>query len=167
MSRRLESLQIETQYVNPAMLSDRLDPLRQQQLADVLEAGQPRLNRDLYPISYFYSSVLWSSQFRGLESRLFSTLAGLDHSWFLDVPLVLFLLVLLVLGARGSRPVFLLTPLAVTGWTTIVCEVIAILWVDPSCALTSSCIHSVISYRFSRTHSIASPGWLVSLARRT
>ncbi len=127
MSRRLESLQIETQYVNPAMLSDRLDPLRQQQLADVLEAGQPRLNRDLYPISYFYSSVLWSSQFRGLESRLFSTLAGLDHSWFLDVPLVLFLLVLLVLGARGSRPVFLLTPLAVTGWTTIVCEVIAIL----------------------------------------
>ncbi len=127
MSRRIESLQIETQYVNPAMLSDRLSPLRQQQLAEALQAGQPRLNRDLYPISYFYSTVLWSAQFRGLESRLFSTLAGLDRSWLLDVPLAFFLLILLALGVRGRRPVFLLTPLTVTGWTTIVCEVIAIL----------------------------------------
>jgi len=127
MSRRITAMQIETQYVNPAMLSDRLDPLRQQQLADVLRTGHPRLNRDLYPISYFYSAVLWSKQFSGLESRLFSFLAGLDHSWFLDVPLAVFFLALLVLGIRGQRPVFLLTPLAVVGWTTIVCEVIAIL----------------------------------------
>jgi spermidine synthase len=113
MSRRIESLQIETQYVNPAMLSDRLSPLRQQQLAYALQAGQPRLNRDLYPISYlsyFYSAVLWSVQFRGLESRLFSTLAGLDRSWLLDVPLAFFLLTLLALGVRGRRPVFLLIP---------------------------------------------------------
>jgi spermidine synthase len=127
MSRRIESLQIENQYVNPAMLSDRLAPHRRQQLEVALRSVQPRLNRDLYPISYFYSAVLWSTQFRGLESSLLSALADLDRSWLLDLPLALFVLLLVALGVKGSRSVFLLTPLAVMGWTTIVCEVVAIL----------------------------------------
>ncbi|MGB2908665.1 MAG: fused MFS/spermidine synthase [Candidatus Aminicenantaceae bacterium] len=127
LASRLASLGIENQYINPALLSARLDPLRRQQLADALQSAPPRLNQDLHPISYFYSAVLWSTKFRGLESRLFSTLAELDRSWLLDVPLAAFGLLLLVLGIKGNHSAFLLTPLAVMGWTTIVCEVIALL----------------------------------------
>ncbi len=127
LAERIASLGIENRYVTPALLRVRLDPLRRLQLTDALESSPTRLNRDLSPISYFYSAVLWSTRFRGLESRLFSALSGLDRSWLLDAPLAVFVLILLALGVRGKRSTFLLTPLAVMGWTTIVCEVIAIL----------------------------------------
>jgi spermidine synthase len=126
LGRRIDTLNLNNTYITAALLSARLDPLRTRVLADALKSGRPRINRDLYPISYLFSAVLWSTQFRGLESRLIASLAALDSFWLLQAPLGLFLLSLIVVAVRGRTTVFYLVPLAVMGWTTIVCEVVAI-----------------------------------------
>ncbi len=124
----LASFGIENQYIHAGTLPDRLSPLRIETLKRSLQADSPWINRDLYPISYFFSAVLWSNQFHGLESRVFSFLARLEkHRLLLDIPLGVFVLFLAILSIRPQRSSFLLVPLAVMGFTTIVCEVTAII----------------------------------------
>lgn len=125
--KSLASLGIDNQYIHAGTLPDRLSPLRIETLGRMLREDDPWINRDLFPISYFFSAVLWSNQFHGLESRVFSVLARLDkHRLLLDIPLGIFVLTLAMLSIRPTRSRFLLVPLAVMGFTTIVCEVTAI-----------------------------------------
>jgi len=125
LGRRIENLDLDNDYITPALLAVRLDPLRRRTLSAALKT-EGRLNRDLYPISYLFSAVLWSTQFRGAEARLFTLLARLDPRWLLSLPVGIFALLLLYLAVRGRSPIFYLVPLTVMGWTTIVCEVVVI-----------------------------------------
>lgn len=126
LGRRIDALGVDNMYMTTALLSVRLDSLRVRTLDQALESGKARINRDLFPISYLFSAVLWSTQFHGLESRLIASLASLDRFWLLYLPLGVFLLGLILCASRGRPTVFYLVPLVVMGWTMIVSEIIVI-----------------------------------------
>ncbi len=126
IAKTIEDLALENTYVIPQLLIDRLSPLRISLLRETVSNGKGKINRDLAPISYFYSSVLWSSQFGGREAKFFGTLSRLSPFWLLDLPLILCVLLLLFLGLQKKKVYFYLTPLAVLGFTTIVTEILMI-----------------------------------------
>jgi len=96
-------------------------------LKEKLVQGQKSINFDLVPISYYYNSVLWNSQFQGLESSLFRLTSRLGRFWLLDVPLIGLLLIMVLLGWRHKKSSFFLLPLAVMGLTTITVEIIMLI----------------------------------------
>jgi len=127
MAERIEELHLANTYVVPSILSSRLSPLRMDRLKQAVLSGQRKINRDLVPISYFFNSVLWSTRFGGLESRLFTRMAKVKKFWLLDAPLILYLLILLYLSLRSNPSRYLLTPIAVMGFTSIVTEILLII----------------------------------------
>jgi len=127
LTANIHRLALETRYVNSSQLAFRLDPIRIKELEETILAGEIRQNSDLSPISYFLNSILWGIQFNRFESRLFLFLAQLDRFWLLDLPLILFILLLTALILSKKRSSFSLVPLAVMGFTSIVTEFILIL----------------------------------------
>ncbi len=128
LARRIESLHLRTRFVTPEMLSARLNPIRVTRLKENIESGRGRINSDLSPICYFFNSVLWSTQFKSLESGVLTFLAGIRLFWLLDVPLLLFVLALILFRMKDKGSSFFLVPLAVLGLTTIACEIMIIVW---------------------------------------
>lgn len=124
---KYEKLGLENTYIIPEILFSRLSPLRTERLKEIVVSGKKSKNQDLSPISYFYNSVLWSTRFGGIETKLFSGLASASSFWLLDIPLFLFLTLLILLGLRRKSSYFFLTPLAVMGFTTIVTEILLII----------------------------------------
>jgi len=126
LSARIARLGLETTYVSPAILPARLDPGRVDRLALALTvaAAEGRINRDLAPVSYYFQSLLWAGQFRGIEGRLLVAAGRIPRAWILDAPLALIALALAVLAwsLRRSAARFLV-PVAVMGITSIVVEV--------------------------------------------
>lgn len=126
MTSVLSTLDLNNLYVNPQMLQARLHPSRRDMLANTVQSGKPILNSDLKPISFLYNSLLWSKQFRGREKNLLHFFSSLNTFWLLDLPLIIFVLLLSFVGFRRSLSMFLLTPLVVLGMTTIVLEIVVI-----------------------------------------
>lgn len=126
LSHTIESLSLQNTYVSPNLLFSRLNPLRVEMVKEKVLTGKKTINLDFSPISYFYNSVLWSTQFKGLERNAFSFFSSLHPFWLLDFPLILFLLFLIILWLKKKKSSFFLVPLAVMGFTTIVAEIIVI-----------------------------------------
>ncbi len=126
--QRIDALRLKTRYVTPEMLPARLNPLRIRTLKERIQPGQGLINSDLAPVCYFFNSVLWSTQFKSLESRILAFLAGIRQFWLLDVPLLLFILVLIFFRITNKASSFFLIPLAVLGLTTIACEIMVLIW---------------------------------------
>ncbi len=126
LSEKIARLGLETTFVSPAMLRSRLEPGRVDRLSSALmvAGAEERINRDLVPVSCYFQSLLWASQFGGPGSRLLQAAGRLSSFWALDVPLAVAALVLMALawGLRRSSSRFLV-PVAVMGFTTIVVEV--------------------------------------------
>ncbi len=123
LSASIVRLGLDLRYVSPGMLPARLDPGRVEYLARKLSAPGARINRDLVPVSYYFHSVLWAGQFRGVESRLLRAAGRIGPGWMLDAPLAAFALVLLLLAIfRRRSAARLLVPLAVMGFTSITVE---------------------------------------------
>jgi len=127
LSRKIEDLNLENSYVSPQLLFSRLSPLRIEFLKEKVSSGKKTINQDFSPISYFYNSVLWSTQFKGLERKIFSFFSKVHFFWLLDLPLILFISLLIVLWWKRQKSTFFLLPLAVMGFTTIVVEIIVII----------------------------------------
>jgi len=127
ISQKIEALNLQNTYVSPHLLFSRLNPLRVNMLKEKISEGKKTINLDFIPISYFYNSVIWSSQFMGLERKIFSFLSNLRFFWLLDFPLALFLFLLFILWLKRRKSSFYLVPLAVMGFTTIVFEIIVII----------------------------------------
>ena len=127
LGRRIEAAGFENVFIRPALLSARLSPMRRAYLEDALRGAAPRINADLRPLSYYFSSVLWSTQFRGAEASLLKWLAKLPSFWLLDLPLILFVAGLAVARRCRSRSGVFLIPVAVMGVTSIVFEIAVIL----------------------------------------
>jgi len=128
LARRIETLHLQTRFVTSEMLPARLNPIRVNRLKENIESGLGHINSDLSPICYFFNSVLWSTQFKSLESGVLSFLAGIRLFWLLDVPLLLFVLALILFRIKHKESSFFLVPLAVLGLTTIACEIMIIVW---------------------------------------
>jgi spermidine synthase len=127
LSRRIEDLNLRNSYVSPQLLFSRLSPLRIEFIKEKVSSGKKTINRDFSPISYFYNSVLWSTQFKGMERKIFSFFSQVHFFWLLDLPLILFIFLLVILCWRRKRSTFFLLPLAVMGFTTIVVEIVVII----------------------------------------
>ena len=127
ISQKIERLSLENLYVSPELLFSRLDPRRIEFLKESITSGEKVLNLDLTPITYFYNSVLWSTQFKGLETKIFSFFSKIDSFWLLGFPLILFIALLSILGLKRKKSSFYLVPLTVMGFTTIVVEIIMII----------------------------------------
>jgi len=128
LCRRIESLRLRTRFVAPEILPARLNPIRITRLEENIGSGPGPINSDLSPICYFFNSVLWSTQFKSLESGVLRFLAGTRLFWLLDVPLLLFILALVFFRMKNREASFFLVPLAVLGLTTIACEIMIIVW---------------------------------------
>jgi spermidine synthase len=127
LSQKIEELNLQNSYVSPELLFSRLSPLRIEFIKEKVSSGKRTINQDFSPISYFYNSVLWSTQFKGLERRIFSFFSEVHFFWLLDLPLILFISLLIILWLRRKKSTFPLVPLAVMGFTTIVVELIVII----------------------------------------
>jgi len=126
LNHTIESLNLQNTYVSPNLLFSRLNPLRVEMVKEKVITGKKTINLDFSPISYFYNSVLWSTQFKGLERNMFSFFSSLRPFWLLDFPLILFILFLIILWLRKKKSSFFLVPLTVMGFTTIIAEIIVI-----------------------------------------
>ncbi len=127
LTKKIEHLGLNNRTVNEHMLFSRLNRLRLKSLEDTITEGQRAINHDLAPISYFYNSVLWSTQFHSLETSLFRLLSRLGRFWLLDVPLIVFVLILILMGLLRRKAYFTLVPLAAMGFTTITVEIILLI----------------------------------------
>jgi spermidine synthase len=123
----IHEYKLDNLYVSPEMLPARLSPLRIKTLTHALLAHPGVINRDLKPVSYYFHTLIWATQFQLLESRLVKLFAALGPRWLLDVPLVVFCLALLAMGVKGKKPIFIQTPLLLLGLTTITAEILTIL----------------------------------------
>ena len=118
-------LGIKNRFVSPEMLPARLNPLRVDYLAGKISGPSTRINRDLVPVSYYFHSILWAAQFRGLESKLLQAAGRIPSGWLLDAPLAVFALGLAFLALRRKRSTArFLVPVAVMGLTSIVVELV-------------------------------------------
>ncbi|HCS47296.1 MAG TPA: hypothetical protein DIW61_03185 [Candidatus Aminicenantes bacterium] len=128
LSRRIASLALSTRYLEDRTLQSRLHALRIRYLDGMLASGSPRLNSDFAPVSFFLNASLWSTQFRGPGAAILRFFSKVPVSWLLGLPLFFFVLLLPVLRARKGEAIYSLLPLAVMGLTTILAEIVLLIW---------------------------------------
>ncbi|OGD37779.1 MAG: hypothetical protein A2V45_13270 [Candidatus Aminicenantes bacterium RBG_19FT_COMBO_58_17] len=128
LSRRIASLALSTRYLEDRTLQSRLHALRIRYLEGMLASGSPRLNSDFAPVSFFLNASLWSTQFRGPGAAILRFFSKVPVSWLLGLPLFFFVLLLPVLRARKGEAIYSLLPLAVMGLTTILAEIVLLIW---------------------------------------
>jgi len=122
LAQRLSQRGVSTRWVNDAYLqylftTDRF-ALTTSSLADI----EPiRLNRDLWPICYFYDMVLWLSKSYSSLRGLFYA-ASLLRLWWLAIPLLILLVI--VWRFRGAS---VPAVVALTGFSGMAAEVIILL----------------------------------------
>ncbi len=126
-AQAMEKLNLQNTFITRHFLLSRLSPLRKKTLEDSMFSREKKINRDLTPISYFFNNVLWGTQFRGIEGKIFTYLSRISRFWLLDFPLIIFLLLLSWFWQGRKRASFLLTPLALMGFSTITFEIIVLI----------------------------------------
>lgn len=87
---RLQSRELQTQYVREYFIPFRMMPDRLTQIQQVLQARPDTpTNRDFEPIAYYFDVLLWSGQFKGSYNNWFRTAAGFRFApvigWLLAV----------------------------------------------------------------------------------
>jgi spermidine synthase len=102
---RIHERRLRTQYVREYFLPFRLAPDRIQDLQiQVQPEAATRVNRDFYPIAYYFNVALWSGQFRSSYRRWFAILSGLGYSVFAGSVLLVLGAVAVVQGIRRRIP---------------------------------------------------------------
>lgn len=126
LSEILAQFGIKNKFIMPEQLSARLHELRIRSLMAKIDEGPKIVNSDLHPVSYFFDSILWSTHLKGLESKILVALSGIPAHWLLDIPLLLFVGLLLLSRLKTPGTASSIIPLAVLGLTTMACE---IMWI--------------------------------------
>jgi spermidine synthase len=86
----LERNHVEAEYVNRNFLFDRLHPQRISNLKSSVFSKSGKVNTDLKPISYFYNTILWSTQLNSFEKKIFLMLKDVKSIWYLLIPSLFF-----------------------------------------------------------------------------
>ena len=129
LQKRIDERRLETQYVNRFYLPFRLNPMRLRAL-DALRADplpETRINRDLQPVAYFHSLLIWLSQF---EQRTGRQLGLHTLTRVRPMHLILGILVLLVTASLWQRrhPMTgLVLSVGTTGFSEILFQIVVIL----------------------------------------
>jgi spermidine synthase len=128
LEERVHRLQMDLVSINQASLESRLNPLRVARLMERIRESPARINRDLFPISYYFHSVLWSSQFRGFEAGLLRGLSRVGGFRLLAIPFLIYVLFLFATAIRGrGHALRWVIPIWSMGFTTIVVEIALII----------------------------------------
>lgn len=126
MLGRLQNRRIKTQYFREYYLFSELSRSRFEDLQTQLKINvKTPVNRDFYPISYFYNTILWSSQFKCNFKGLFKKL---NFANIFPVFLLLYLLLLYPVYTR--KPAYkyrLVAVIALTGFAEISFQIITLL----------------------------------------
>jgi len=117
--QRLNNRQIKTDFISPAYLENRLTDSRIKMFNQAMKEGG-RINRDFFPIAYFYQTAFWQGYF---SPRLANFFLQLPLTGLPFLALVFAVLFLFLLWRRSALPAFIL---AMTGVTIMVWEIILI-----------------------------------------
>ncbi len=128
MVRRIAASGLSLRHLDARMLESRLHPLRVEYLNEALAATHPRINSDLAPVSFFLQGAFWSSQFKGPVGTALRALSGFPVAGLLGGPLLLFTLFLARMRWKKEEKGFSLVPLFVMGLTTIIGEIVLLVW---------------------------------------
>ncbi len=123
LEERIRRFGIDLVSINPTSLESRLNPLGLGRLAEIIMNSPAPINRDMFPIGYYFQSVLWSSQFRGFEAGLLRGLSRAGGTRLLGFLILIYALILAAVFARG--PGFTgrwIVPVWAMGFATIVVE---------------------------------------------
>ena len=133
MAAALKRLGIHNTFVSPEMLPARLAAMRVDYLREKIRAGAGLVNRDLVPVSYYFHSILWAAQFKGLESGALRLFSRIPTFWVLDAPLVVAALALAFAAFRRRRsPARFLVPVAFAGFSSILVEIAILIFFQSS-----------------------------------
>lgn len=125
---RMKKLGVNADYMREYYLFDVLSPERIGYARDAMEkGGVPHLNTDFKPVSYYFATVFWSTQFDTPGLRKFLRSVTAEGIWlFAAVVCALILcLALIMRGARQRRAV--LAVLAAGGVAQIIFQITVIL----------------------------------------
>jgi spermidine synthase len=128
LSESLKRRNIQTTYINEHFLSNRLSPERIEYLLGIIKSIKGQINYDLKPISYFYNTVLWSTQLKSFEKPAFSFLVKIKPLWyFLIVSVLSFSFLFLIIRQREFISSLSLYAIFIAGFSSIIFEVSIIL----------------------------------------
>ena len=94
----LKERNVNTKYVRACYLSDRLSDLRCEQIDKAIASADPKINinKDLYPICFYYSVALWTKQKTPFIASVMEEALDLSIS-FLIILFSIFIIILFVL----------------------------------------------------------------------
>jgi spermidine synthase len=117
---------IRTLTLTPEALRERLHPLRTEIFKGALDEPAATVNSDLRPSGYFFQTLLWSEQRKGLEAGVLGLAAQIPPWMLLAVPLFIFVAALLRAAFRPRPGAASSLPVGFLGFSTIVVEILAI-----------------------------------------
>lgn len=129
---RLQSRNLQTQYVREYFIPFRMMPDRMVQVRDLLQPlPATPVNRDFAPIAYYFDVVLWSAQFRSAWSRWFHAAAHISFAPILDGVLLVSLFAAVLLAYVPAREKRIRASaaccMAATGFTLMALQVFLLL----------------------------------------
>jgi spermidine synthase len=128
LTDRMEENGIQTQYVAPGFLFTRLDPLRKEQIDNLLQTPETPFNLDRRPIGYLLTIRLWAERSQSPAAALFQSAARADI-WLMVIPLLAWAGLMPVLMIRRLRNsgALLAAPMFTLGVSTMVAEVLVLM----------------------------------------
>jgi spermidine synthase len=128
---RLHARHLQTKYVSQYFIPYRMMPDRMEQVREELQP-LPRtpINRDFSPIAYYFSTVLWSAQFKSAYANWLRLAGRVPFSDIFGGALVFLLVVAALFSfapAREQRARAAACSMAATGFTLMALEIILLL----------------------------------------
>lgn len=128
LTKRIQEFALNNTYVSPFMLTSRLHPFKVDNLkTNISRQIDPVINKDFIPVSYYFTFIIWSKQYKIIDVNTLNFLLNKGKFWLLSFPLMLLSLLLIVWLLLKKRIAFYLTPITVMGFSSIILEIIIIL----------------------------------------
>ncbi|MDD3088888.1 MAG: hypothetical protein PHT95_02960 [Candidatus Omnitrophica bacterium] len=128
LTDRMTERGIEAQYVNEYYLFDTLSPGRVEYARDAVAGrGGISLNTDLRPISYYFATVFWSTQFDTPALRRFFNTLDAGIIWGAAGSLIFLVSLFSLLKKNGKKRYAALLAIAGAGFAGIVFQICVIL----------------------------------------
>lgn len=125
---RMKERGVQAEYVREYYIFDTLSPERMQYAARAVEKGREvSLNTDFKPISYYYATVFWGTQFDVPGVRLFLRSISAEKIWILAVFLCFFALLSGLWSRTRRRQRAVLLAVMTTGFAEIIFQITVIL----------------------------------------
>lgn len=124
----LKKYQLETTIIRPQILSARLSPWRVEKLKSRVSSLPSTMNHDLQPKGYFYFLIYWASQFGLSEANILEFFTKIPQIILIFLPLLLVLAIFLPVFFFKGKAALPGLPLIVLGFTSLMAEVLILLW---------------------------------------